>query len=421
MQYGLIGEPLGHSFSKGIHERIADYTYDLHPLSKDEFPTFMKARNFRAINVTIPYKKAVIPYLDVLDPYAKSIGAVNTIVHRDGRLFGYNTDAYGFLYTLQKHGIHVAQKHVLVLGNGGASAAIQAVLHELGVGTCVVVARHATKEAISYATCYQDHLDAQVIINTTPVGMYPSLDASPLDIRQFTRCEALVDIIYNPLATTLVTHAKQQGIRAVNGLEMLVAQAKKSVEYFLQQDVRENVIDTIYQDLYKQQMNVVLIGMPGSGKSEIGRQVAKRLHKNYIDVDEEIVQQTGMSIPTIFQKVKEAGFRAIEKEVVARIGTKGGCVIATGGGVVLDPTNIHHLHQNGRIVFLDRPLSELIVDDPNRPLSQGKNAVKALYQARLALYQAYSDACVTNTTHINACVDKICAWFHDEPCDSLES
>lgn len=265
MRYGLIGEKLGHSYSKIIHERLADYTYDLIPLNREEFHTFMKMKDFTAINVTIPYKQDVIPYLDELDPLARKIGAVNTIVNRNGRLIGYNTDFYGFSYMLLHNNIEVAGRKCLVLGNGGTSHTVQAVLTHLGAAEVLVVSRKGgdscTPDAseypgcnistTTYETCYAKHTDAEIIVNTTPLGMYPNIDASPLDLTDFRNCSAIVDVIFNPKTTKLVGQAEELGIKAVTGLEMLVAQAKQAIEYFLDKELDDCLIDTVYQELLK--------------------------------------------------------------------------------------------------------------------------------------------------------------------------
>lgn len=250
MDYGLIGEKLGHSYSKDIHEMLADYTYDLCPLSREEFPAFMEKHDFQAINVTIPYKQDVIPYLDSMDENARAIGAVNTIVNRGGRLEGHNTDFSGFMYMLRKHAIQVAGKKCVVLGDGGASKAVVAVLRKMGAGEIVIVDIIKTDSAITYEECFEKHGDAQLIANTSPVGMYPKCDASPVDLRKFPQCEAVADVIYNPLETRLVSQAKELGMIGVNGLEMLVAQALYAVEFFLDTALDEEKIDEVFQKIY---------------------------------------------------------------------------------------------------------------------------------------------------------------------------
>ncbi|MDF2543642.1 MAG: hypothetical protein K0S47_3360 [Herbinix sp.] len=251
MRYGLIGEKLGHSYSKIIHEKLADYQYDLIPLTKEELDPFMRARDFRAINVTIPYKQAVLPYIDVLHPHAKSIGAVNTIVQKDGKLYGYNTDFYGFEYMIKHNHVTIKDKKCLILGNGGGTKAVLAVLEYLEAAEILVVSRTESESdgTISYENCYRNHTNAQIIVNTTPLGMYPKMDATPLDLTNFTACEAVLDIIYNPIKTKLTLQAEELGIFAVTGLEMLIAQAKQAIEYFLEITLQDEVIKTIYQDL----------------------------------------------------------------------------------------------------------------------------------------------------------------------------
>jgi shikimate dehydrogenase len=249
MRYGLIGEKLGHSYSKPIHEMLADYTYDLIPLTRDEFHPFMDKKEFRAINVTIPYKQDVIPYLDELHPLAKEIGAVNTIVNHDGYTIGYNTDFYGFEYMVKHNSIDIAGKKCLVLGNGGTSQTVQAVLKHLGASVVFVISRKDTDTTLSYDKCYLEHTDAEIIVNTTPLGMYPNMEASPLDLLPFTNCIAVIDVIFNPLKTKLTLQAEELGMKAVTGLEMLVAQAKQAIEYFLDKKLEESVIESVYQEL----------------------------------------------------------------------------------------------------------------------------------------------------------------------------
>jgi shikimate dehydrogenase len=249
VRYGLIGEKLGHSYSKVIHEKIADYTYDLIPLSKEEFKDFMRKKDFKAINVTIPYKQDVIPYLDELDPLAQEIGAVNTIVNHSGRYIGYNTDFFGFQYMLEHNGIRIKDKKCLILGSGGTSRTVAAVFKYLGASQVLIVSRQSSDTTISYENCYTYHTDAQIIANTTPQGMYPNIDASPIDLSAFTRCEAVIDAIFNPLETKLTLQAKTLGMKGVTGLEMLVAQAKQAIEYFLDSKLEDHIIEDTYQYL----------------------------------------------------------------------------------------------------------------------------------------------------------------------------
>ena len=250
MDYGLIGEKLGHSYSKDIHEMLADYTYDLCPLTKEEFAEFMEKKEFKSINVTIPYKRDVIPYLYEMDDNAKAIGAVNTIVNKDGKLYGHNTDFSGFMYMLKKHDIDVAGKKCLVLGDGGASKAVVAVLKKMGASEVIIVDIIKTETAITYDECFEKHTDAQFIANASPVGMYPKCDASPVDLTRFPKCEAVADVIYNPLQTKLVAQAVELGMKGVNGLEMLVAQALYAVEFFLDTKLDEEKIDEVYRKIY---------------------------------------------------------------------------------------------------------------------------------------------------------------------------
>ena len=252
MEYGLIGGKLGHSYSKEIHEKLADYTYELCPLTEEEFHQFMKKADFKAINVTIPYKKMVIPYLKELDDGAKKIGAVNTIVNRDGELFGYNTDYPGFIYMLKQNSIDVAGKKVIVIGNGGAAQAVKAALKTLGADELVIVKRTSDGEAITYEEAYRSHTDAEVIVNTSPVGMYPDVDSSPIDLAPFKKCTSVVDVIYNPITTKIVAQARELGMKGITGLEMLIAQAKYAVEIFLDNELDESLIDRIYQEMLQQ-------------------------------------------------------------------------------------------------------------------------------------------------------------------------
>lgn len=394
MEYGLIGEKLGHSFSKIIHEKLADYTYELCPLAKDELDAFMTAKQFKAINVTIPYKQDVIPYCDVLDDSAKRIGVVNTIVNRDGKLFGYNTDFAGFLYNLNAHGITLKDKKVMICGSGGTCKTVTAVSEYMGAKEILVVSRSKKENAVTYEECIR-HKDVDVVVNASPKGMYPDNGESPLDLSNFPNCKAVVDVIYNPLKTRLLQQAEQLGMKAVNGLEMLVAQAKFAVEHFLSTEIENDKIDQITLELLKQLTNIVLIGMPSSGKTLTGKALCKYIDKTVVDTDAVIVERSGMSIKEMFARHGEAYFRQWEHDVIEEFSKQNGLIIATGGGAIKNEENIQNLKQNGIVMFIDRDLEHLLVTD-DRPLSKDANAVAKLYEERYPLYTKYGDLRVPN-------------------------
>ena len=394
MEYGLIGEKLGHSFSKIIHEKLADYTYELCPLAKDELDAFMTAKQFKAINVTIQYKQDVIPHCDVLDDSAKRIGVVNTIVNRDGKLFGYNTDFAGFLYNLNAHGITLKDKKVMICGSGGTCKTVTAVAEYMGAKEILVVSRSKKENAVTYEECIR-HKDVDVVVNASPKGMYPDNGESPLDLSNFPNCKAVVDVIYNPLKTRLLQQAEQLGMKAVNGLEMLVAQAKFAVEHFLSTEIENDKIDQITLELLKQLTNIVLIGMPSSGKTLTGKALCKYIDKTVVDTDAVIVERSGMSIKEMFARHGEAYFRQWEHDVIEEFSKQNGLIIATGGGAIKNEENIQNLKQNGVVMFIDRDLEHLLVTD-DRPLSKDTNAVAKLYEERYPLYTKYGDLRVPN-------------------------
>lgn len=404
--YGLIGEKLEHSFSKEIHEQLADYEYNLIELSKEEFPQFMTEKSFSGINVTIPYKEAVIPYLDEIDENAEAIGAVNTIVNRGGKLHGYNTDFDGLLYLLEANNIELKNKTVMILGTGGTCKTITAVCSYLGVKNVYKVSRGG---GIYFNYEQAETLeDVQVIFNASPRGMYPNNYEKPFNTSFLPDLEAIVDVIYNPLNTSLVLCGLAQGVKAVGGLEMLVAQAKKAAEIFTGQTIDEAKNAEIYLKLCKKMQNIVLIGMPDCGKSTFGRQVAENLNLPFVDIDEEIVKKAGKSIPLIFQEEGEDRFRKLEKETVADFAARHGQVIAPGGGVVKDFSNIQRLQQNGILIFIDRPLEKLTADE-SRPLSKDKNAIEKLYSERYHIYDRYCDYKIENNGTAEETLAKIMA------------
>lgn len=410
MRYGLIGEKLGHSFSKIIHEKLADYTYDLIPLSLEELDVFMREKEFNAINVTIPYKETVIPYLDEVDPKAAKMGAVNTVVQRNGKLFGYNTDYFGFRYMLEHNHIQIAGKKVLVLGRGGASKAVIAVLEDMGAAEIHTIYYKIAEDSISYETCYALHTDAQVIVNTTPVGMYPNSGHTPIDLTPFTKLEAVADVVYNPLRTRLVLDAEEKGCQAIGGLEMLVGQAKYAVEIFLDQSLPEDSIDVVYKDLMAERRNLVLIGMSGCGKSTLGKLAAEKLGKTFVDTDAEIIKRIGMSIADYFAAYGEDSFRKVESEVVQEISTQNNLVISTGGGVIKNPENIRWLKGNGTVIWIQRD-PELLESGNGRPLVPDQEAVRRLYKERLPLYTAAAETIIENDGNEEEALQKILTAF----------
>ncbi|MDD6467009.1 MAG: shikimate kinase [Erysipelotrichaceae bacterium] len=406
---GVIGEKLGHSYSKLIHEQLADYTYDLIELTKEQLDQFMKEKQFAALNVTIPYKQTVIPYLDELDEKARMIGAVNTIVNDQGKLKGYNTDYYGFHYMLKGNHISVTNKKVILLGNGGAAQAIKAVLNDLQVRELVIVGRKEKPGTITYDMCYQMHADAEVIINATPVGMFPNNEESPIQLEKFTQLESVCDIVYNPLRTKLIVDAQNRGCKTACGLMMLVAQAKQAVEIFLNQSIDDHWIEKITNQLLKEKENIVLIGMPSCGKTTISQLLP--CDYTVVDIDQKIEEEIQMPIRTLFEQQGEEAFRKLETNKVKELATKTHQLISTGGGVIKRKENIDWLRQNGRIVYLDRDVDKLVAD-PSRPLSKDKTAIEKMYQERKPLYEAYSEVKIDNNGTVEETIEQILAWIN---------
>ena len=387
MQYGLIGVKLSHSYSPELHAAFADYDYQLCELAEEALPAYLTARAFDGINVTIPYKTAVLPYLDAIDQTARTIGAVNTIVKRDGRLYGYNTDYFGLSSLIHRIGVPLAGKTVLVLGSGGTSKTACAVAQGEGAARVQVVGRTARDGILSYAEAYETLSHAEYIINTTPVGMYPSEDAIPIDLSRFPNLAGLVDVIYNPLRTELVLAARERGVPAEGGLYMLVAQAAEASRLFTGKPVSLEKIEAVYQALLRSKENIYLIGMPGSGKSTVGKLLAEELDVPYFDTDQEILFQSGAKdISTIFATQGEDAFRDMETRVLATLASGvRGAVIATGGGAILRPENVRAMHRSGRVYFLDRPLAD-ILPTADRPLSSDREALAQRYKERYQIY-----------------------------------
>lgn len=385
MEYGLIGEKLGHSFSKEVHGALTDYKYELVEIPRDGLDGFMKQRDFKAVNVTIPFKEAVIPYLDYTDDTAKEIGAVNTLVNRDGHLSGYNTDYYGMRALVEHMGLSLENKKVAILGTGGTSKTARSVAKALGARVVLRVSRTDKDDAISYERLYGEHADLDVIINTTPVGMYPAIDGTAVDIDKFPGLSGVIDAVYNPIRTPLVLAALERGIKAEGGLYMLVAQAVRASEIFIDTSYPKERIEEIYKAILRKKENIVLIGMPSSGKSTVGKLISDATGRPLTDTDTLIKEDSGREIPDIFAELGEVAFRDMESQAVLKAAMVSSQVIATGGGAVLRPENLRRLKQNGRIYFIDRPLESLTPTD-DRPLSQSREAIKKRYEERYGIY-----------------------------------
>ena len=388
MKFGLLGRKLGHSYSPMIFDLMGGYRYDLFEREPDGIEDLLRSEPFDGLNVTIPYKKEVLQYLDEVDELALRLGSVNTIVKRDGRLVGHNSDYYGFLSMVKRTGIDVSGRKVLVLGSGGASVTVVAVLEDLGAKV-VIVSRSGEN---NYDNLHL-HADAAVIVNTTPVGMYPNNGAAPLNVGQFPNLEGVLDLIYNPARTQLLMDCERYGIPGWNGLWMLVAQAKKSAEWFMDRQLPDSIISEIHRKLRDRMENIALVGMAGCGKSSIGKLLARETGKTFVDADTEVELLAGKTIPEIFAQDGEAEFRSLETEVLAALGKRSGLVIATGGGCVTRERNYPLLHQNSRILWLTRCPTKL--PTKGRPLSQ-KTTPAVLYEQRKHLYQSFADASVDN-------------------------
>lgn len=388
MEYGLIGEKLPHSFSKEIHERLADYPYELCELTPAQLPGFLQERAFKGINVTIPYKQTVIPYLDEIDEKAKAIGAVNTIVNRDGKLYGYNTDYDGMVALIRHAGLSLEGKTVVILGTGGTSRTAMAVAKDLGAADVRRVSRTAKEGAISYEEAQR--LPVQILINTTPSGMYPNPDGQPMDLSRFGWLEGVLDAVYNPLRTRLVLQARDNGARAQSGLYMLVAQAAMACEHFLGKKLPAGALDSVYRTIHGQKQNIVLTGMPGSGKSTVGKALAREMGREFVDTDNEIIRVAKKPISEIFAQKGEPYFRDLESQVIAQLSQRTGLVIATGGGAILREENVRRLRQNGRLYFLDRPVEDIVPTD-DRPLAKDQEAVRQRYRERYPRYTVTAD------------------------------
>ena len=397
---GLLGRKLGHSYSPAIHAQLGNYSYGLFEKEPEQLEDFLVNGGWHGINVTIPYKKAVVPYCDTLSPTAQMLGSVNTVVRRpDGTLYGDNTDYDGFAALVRRSGIDAAGCKALVLGSGGASVTVCAVLRSLGAEVTVI----SRSGEDNYGNLSR-HADAGIIVNTTPVGMYPHNGASPVDLSLFPQCKAVFDLIYNPARTALMLQAETLGIPAFGGLHMLVAQAKRASELFTDTAIADDVIDTIRAALEREMQNVVLIGMPGCGKSSVAAALGKALGREVCDSDALVEELSGMSIPEIFAAQGEDAFRALETEAIARLSRRSGIILATGGGCVTRAENYPLLHQNGVLFWLQRDITCLPTE--GRPLSQSTQ-LQTMYQQRAPLYARFADHVVNNNGTLDETVAQI--------------
>lgn len=384
--YGLIGKKLTHSFSPQIHAEFADYKYELFEMEENELEGFLKNTGINGVNVTIPYKKTVIPYLDRISDNARKIGAVNTVKRlSDNSLYGDNTDYYGFRYTLESKNVSISGKKCIILGSGGASLTAKAVLSDMNAASITVISRNGVDNYLNISK----HFDAEIIVNTTPVGMYPDCGNALIELASFKQCEFVFELIYNPSKTALLLQAEKLGIAYSNGLPMLVAQAKKACEIFTDTVIPSDKIHSVINSIAYKTLNIVLIGMPGCGKTTIGKLLAKKLGREFVDTDVEIVNNYGTSIPQIFATKGEGFFRTLEKNVIEVCGKQSATVIATGGGAILNEKNIDALRQNGILVFINRDINNLARN--GRPLSQKLDELKTMHKTRMPLYKQYAD------------------------------
>ena len=399
MRCGLLGKTLAHSYSPQIHAQLADYSYELFERHENEIAELLK--NADGLNVTIPYKQTVMPYLDELSDTARGIGSVNTIVKRaDGTLFGDNTDIYGFKYLLKRADIDVKNKRAIVLGSGGTSKTAVYALKELGAGSVTVISRSGEDNYDNISR----HADADVVVNTTPVGMFPNNGCAAVDLSTFTKLSGVVDVIYNPSKTALILQAERMGIPCTGGLPMLVAQAKRSAELFTDSSIDDGEIERITRVLERQMKNIVLIGMPGSGKSTVGAALSRRLNRPFTDADAFIEEKSGMSILEIFEREGEEGFRKRETAALSEILKRSGEIVATGGGAVTREENFDIIRQNSVVFWIERDLEKLAKD--GRPLSL-KTSAQEMFERRRALYERFCDYEISNDGALQDAVNEV--------------
>lgn len=409
IRYGLVGNRLGHSWSIPIHAMLGNEDYRLYERSEQEFIDLLKRRDFRGLNVTMPYKRLALELCDELSDTAVEVGSVNTLVVReDGTLCGHNTDIGGFIALTHNTGVDIACNKVVILGSGGTSLTARAACRRSGAREIVVISRNGP---VDYDALYRHHADAQVLINTTPVGMYPNNGACAVDLTRLPALQGVLDVVYNPDRTALVLNAQARGLPSAGGLYMLVAQAREAEEWFMGRTIPEDRTQQIYRRLKDDTLNIVLIGMPGCGKSCIGSTLAHRMGRPFVDCDEEIVRRAGKSIPDIFSQDGESAFRAMETQVIQDLGKEKGLVIATGGGAVLRSENVRALQQNGKMIFLERALDTL--PRQGRPLSRSPEALAAMWRQREPCYRSAADITVKNDSVPEQIATRIEEAYHE--------
>lgn len=403
--YGCIGKKLTHSFSAEIHKKLADYEYKLIELDEEELHSFFAKKSFAAVNVTIPYKQTVFPYLDEISPIARRIGAVNTVVNRDGRLWGYNTDYHGMKALIRRMGVELRGKKVLILGTGGTCKTAVAVATDLGAAHILTVSRTKKDSSVTYEEAAVFHADAEILINTTPSGMFPHIDTTPINLSAFPRLTGVIDAVYNPLCTNLVLDAAARGIKAEGGLYMLVMQAVAAVEKFFDTAIPRETAERVFTSMLSAKENIVLTGMPGSGKSTVGKLLCRNGY-NFVDTDAEIEKRCGCTIKELISRQGEAFFRDWESRVIREVSTETGCVIATGGGGILRQENVRNLKRNGKLYFLDAQLQRLCATE-SRPLSDTAEKLAGLYNERIGVYRSTADVTVPDLGTAQAEADYI--------------
>ena len=413
MKRGLIGKDLRGNFTQRVSNAFGLSNYEMVEMNEEQVIDFVKEKNFEGINITFPYKKLIYDYVDVLSKNAQKIKAVDTIIVKDGKTYGYNTDYDSFYYLIKRHNINFKNKKVLILGNGGSSSAVQVIAKEMKASEINVVDIVESEGSISYIECFAKHLNSDIVINTSPVGMSPDILNAPIAMSLFSNCEAVIDLIYNPILTTLGFNAQELGITRVIGIEMEVAQTKYAVELITGQKISDDRIDEVIHEILIEKCNIVLIGMPSAGKTSIGQLLSKRLNKPFIDLDDVVVEKAKMPIPEIFAQSGETGFRKLESMVAVELSTLNNVIIATGGGTVKNKANMDSLRLNGIVFFIDRDLDKLISSDPNRPLSSSKEALRTMHKERYPLYQKYSNVVVFNNEEMDKTVEDIVKGFHE--------